>query len=173
MFHLKLSMLRLRLVLAALAVSLLAVGAVTVQGATPAQAAAGGNCAANSFCLYQWTNYGALDAGDRWQTTFSNFYNHGNQCINISPATWDNGTPVADNSGSMQWNGSSTWSDYTITFYNWVNCNAAGAWGQTPYLSGAAGYPDLSAFTYPSPAGTTIKPFHTITSVDIQFKDNG
>lgn len=160
---------RLKMALAAMLVGVL--GAVAVPlGASPALAAAGGTCSANSFCLYQWTNYGAQYAGDRYQRGFDEFYQFSNECINIRPSIWGNGTPVVDNTASMGWNGSSAWSHYTITYFDAANCNGSGAWGQTPYLSGLSGYANLNNYLYPYPSGTSIRLFHTIASLQIVYK---
>lgn len=159
---------RLKMTLALLLAALLTLAGLAV--AAPAQAADAGNCSAESFCLYQWTDYKAQVTGDRWQTSFDNMLAHPNGCINLAGAVWDNGSPVADNTASMQWNSNATYRDYVITFYNWTNCNGAGAWGQTPFLTGPAGWTDLH-FGYPS--SPSISVYHTITSVQITYKNNG
>ncbi len=109
-------------------------------------------------------------SGDRWQTSFDNLIAHPNHCINLAGAQWDNGTAVADNTASMAWNSNASYRDYVVTFYDWVNCNGDGPWGQTPFLTGIAGYPDLH-FGYPH--DTSVSTYHSITSVDIQYKNNG
>jgi hypothetical protein len=136
--------------------------------AQPAQAASGGACSNNAFCLYQWADFGAQVANDRWQTSFNNINNHANRCINIPPATWANGTGVADNSGSMAWNGSAEWADWSIAYFNWTNCQTGGGWGETGYLSGGGNLYNLSAYVYPSKP--TISLYHTITSIQINYK---
>ena len=151
---------------ALLATVLLAVG-ISLPFAGPALAAAGGTCSANAFCLYQWTNYGALVAGDRWQSSLYNIYNHPNHCLNIAPAQWDNGTAVADNSGSLQWRVTQDlWVGRSIQVFNWVNCNPNGGWGYWyPSSVGSSyGSPNLSGLTW---IGADITLYHTITSVAV------
>lgn len=79
-------------------------------------------CPDNTWCLYQWQNYG----GDRWQSSLQNVWNSG--CISLtSPmAYWDNGTQVYDNSGSMVVNQTGGWGNYRAYIYNWVSCNSGG-----------------------------------------------
>ncbi len=156
--------LRVRLVLAALFVGLLGVGAA----ASPAQAASGGACSLNSFCLYQWTDFGTQVANDRWQTSFANILGHSNRCINIPPATWANGTGVSDNSGSMAWYGSATWGTYSIAYFNWTNCQTGGGWGETGYLTGGGNLSNLNSYVYPT--APSISLYHTITSIQINNK---
>jgi hypothetical protein len=151
---------------ALLATVLLAAG-VSLSGATPALAAAGGTCSPNSFCLYQWTGCGAQVAGDRWQSSLYNIYNHPNHCLNIPPATWDNGTPVADNSGSLQWRvNQDLWAGHTIVVYNWANCNQGGGWAfWVPESSGSSySNANLSSLTW---IQTNITLYHTITSIAV------
>ncbi|GIM97333.1 peptidase inhibitor family I36 protein [Paractinoplanes toevensis] len=145
---------------------LLGVG-VSLSGAAPALAAAGGTCSANSFCLYQWTGFGAQVAGDRWQTSLSNIYNHPNHCLNIAPATWDNGTAVADNSGSLQWRvNQDLWVGRTIEVFNWVNCNPGGGWGFWFPESVGSSYSNSNLSTLKW-VQTDITLYHTITSVAV------
>lgn len=144
---------------------LMAVG-IGLSGANPAQAAAGGTCAMNSFCLYQWTNYGAQVSGDRWQSSLNNIHNHPAHCLNLSPATWNNGTPVNDNSGSVQWRANAQTSYGQIMVFNWINCNPNGGWAMLM----AAGnwdeynYNNLSTLTWTG-TNTNVSLYHTITSI--------
>lgn len=161
---------------AAIAASLLILAGSMTIGA-PAQAAFGGTCAANSFCLYPWTGLGAPVAGDRWQSSISNIANHtdgGVQgCLNLGSATWNNGTPVNDNAASAMVNMTSTgnhWAYYTLDTYNWANCNAAGQSGHLTYLPDGhlEGWDNLNNEGYDLPAGTTMKMYHTITSIRVR-----
>lgn len=162
---------RFKLMLAALLVTITgAVGAATL-GAAPAMAANGGTCSANSFCLYQWTNYGAQVAGDRYQRGFDEFIQFSNNCINIRPSVWNNFTNVVDNSLSMGWNGSSTWSHYIIAYFDGSNCPATGARGETPYLTNLGGLANLNNYVYPYPAGSTTHLAHTIASLQLVYKN--
>lgn len=156
-------MTKLRLALASL-FSILMIGA-GISVASPAQAASGGTCSLNSFCLYQWNGFGAQVANDRWQTSFQNLANQG--CINLGNAAWANGTLVRDNSASMAWYGSSQWAGWTIGYHNWANCQDGGGWGNTTYLNVSGQLDPLSGLTYPSAQGTNISLYHTITSISI------
>jgi len=164
-------MYKLKRAFAALAASIV-VGFGLAATATPAQAAFGGYCAADAFCAYQWTGLGAQVEGDRWQSTYFNFTVAHDGCINLAGATWDNGTPVNDNTGSLMWyTQSSGYTQYAITVFNWANCNTSGQWKVIGYL-GAAGstfnMDNLNNYTYQSPAGSTLKLYHTITSIGIR-----
>lgn len=156
---------RTRLV-AALATALLAVG-ISLPGATPALAAAGGTCSANSFCLYQWVDFGAQVAGNRWQSSLNNIYSHANHCLNLAPATWSNGTPVNDNSGSLQWRVTQQlWVGHTIEVFNWVNCNPDGGFGYWIPSSATSSYSssNLSDLTW---IGSSITLYHSVTSIAV------
>jgi hypothetical protein len=151
---------------ALLATALLAAG-ISLSGATPAAAAAGGTCNENSICLYQWINRGAQVSGDRWQSSLYNINSHLGHCLNLSPAAWDNGTPVADNSGSLQWRvNQDLWLGHTILIYNWVNCNNDGGFGFWSVNSVPSSYSidNLSTITW---VGNNISPYHTITSIAV------
>lgn len=151
---------------ALLATALLAVG-ISLSGATPAMAAAGGTCNQNSICLYQWINFGAQISGDRWQSSLYNINTHPNHCLNLSPAAWANGTPVNDNSGSLQWRiNQDLWVGHTIFIYNWVNCNNEGGFGFWGIDSNhdSLSWADLH---YDHWALNTIPLYHTITSIAV------
>lgn len=162
-------MTRIKLVLAGFIVSLLALAGVAVGG-TPALAAFGGACSANAFCLYQWENLEGPTAGHRWQSSYQNFVNHSGGCINLTGATWDNGDPVSDNSGSAMFTTGANggyWAGYAITVYNWVNCNAAGQYRLLSYASDntSGAWNGLNQLKYDYPPGTTMNLYHTITSI--------
>jgi len=151
---------------ALLATVLLASG-ISLSGATPALAAAGGTCSENSICLYQWTNFGAQVSGDRWQSSLYNINIHPGSCLNLAPAAWDNGTPVNDNSGSLQWRiNQDLWVGHTILVYNWVNCNNSGGFGFWSVNSSSASYSNanLSSITWINSDSTL---YHTITSIAV------
>lgn len=158
---------RVRLMLAAVFVGVLGVGV----SASPANAAFGGLCAADAFCLYQWTGLGAQVAGNRWQSSYDNFLlNHGG-CINMAGATWANGTPVDNNSGSIMWRTvSSGYTQYAITVFNWANCNTSGQWEVIGYLGSAGSQYSLDNLTHYdySDSGSSISLYHTISSVGIR-----
>lgn len=152
--------------LALLAIAVLAVG-ISLSGASPALAAAGGTCSQNSFCLYQWIDYGAQVSGDRWQSSLYNINIHPNHCLNLSPATWANGTPVNDNSGSLQWRvNQDVWVGHTILVYNWINCNQDGGFGFWTVDSNPDAYSisNLSNITW---VNNNITLYHTITSIAV------
>jgi hypothetical protein len=158
---------------ALLAAALLAVG-IGIVKPTPALAADGGKCSMNSFCLYQWRDFGAQVAGDRWQSTLQNIYNHPNHCVNIPPAKWANGTSVADNSGSAQYNlDVDEWGSAVITVYNWAGCNPGGGSyyfqndRDTPGPGSGAFYYNLNVYTYPR---TSITLYHSITSISVRYE---
>lgn len=138
----------------------------------PAHAAFGGVCNGNAFCAYQWTGLGAQVANDRWQSSYTNIINNHGGCINLAGATWDNGTAVNDNTGSLMWNTvDSGYDQYAITVFNWANCNTSGQWKVIGYLGGALSMyslDNLNNYTYQSPPGTTMKLYHTITSIGIR-----
>lgn len=154
-------------VLAAFAALLLALG-LPLAGATPAQAASGGACWSNSFCLYQWADFGAQVTNDRWQISFNSINSRTNRCVNIRPAEWANGTPVWDNSMSMAWYGSTAWKDWSIAYFNSGNCSGATGWGETGYLSGGGNLSDLRNWVYPSQPSISL--YHTIASIQINYK---
>src|SRR6185503_16165326 len=73
---------------------------------------------------------------------------------------------------SLMWyTQSSGYTQYAITVFNWANCNTSGQWKVIGYL-GAAGstfnMDNLNNYTYQSPAGSTLKLYHTITSIGIR-----
>lgn len=149
-----------------LATVLLAVG-ISLSGATPASAAAGGTCSENAFCLYQWVDYGAQVAGDRWQSSLTNIYNHPEHCLNLAPATWDNGTAVNDNSGSLQWRvNQQLWAGHTIEIYNWINCNPDGGFGfwTVPSANSSDGISNLTTRQW---VNNSITLYHTVTSIAV------
>lgn len=136
-------------------------------GAAPAQAAFGGVCAGNAFCLYQWTGLGAQVEGNRWQTSYANLEGSGG-CITLGSAKWANGTNVGNNSGSIMWKTTSgIWEQYAITVFNWDGCNTAGQWEVIGY-AGSAGtqwsLDNLNNYAY-SDSGSSIKLYHTISSI--------
>lgn len=147
-------------------VSLLALA--TFGLASPAQANAVHGCGSstvdNIICLYQNTNYGA----GRWQSSFSNIYNHPNSCLNIPPAQWPNGTPVADNSWALVVNGdgspSNVWSYYDVYIFNWANCNSDGGVDVFPG-SGESSIPNLSCCYYVNHPNISLR--QTITSIEL------
>jgi hypothetical protein len=158
---------RVRVTLAALFAAMLgAVGFVQ-----PAQAAFGGICNGNAFCLYQWVGYGAQVEGNRWQSSYYNIVvNHGG-CLNLGSATWANGTPVKNNSGSIMWKTvDSGWEQYAITVFNWDNCNTSGEWEVIGYAGGALsqyGLDNLTQYDY-SDSGSSMTLYHTINSIGIR-----
>lgn len=156
-------------ILAALTALALALG-LSMVTASPAQAAFGGVTAANSISFYQWTGLGAQVEGDRWQTSYSNIINAGG-CLNLA-GTWANGTSRNDNTGSAMWKTTvSGYEQYAITVFNWSNCNAAGQFKVIGYLGSAGSQfsiDNLNDVTYSNPAGTTMKLYHTITSIGIR-----
>jgi hypothetical protein len=89
----------------------------TVVGAAPAQAAAS-DCPANYFCLFHWVNY----QGGRWQINPTTAVK--DSCWNFSNSKYTTGYVVNNSSASIV-NKAST--NYTIYFYDWVNCNNDGA----------------------------------------------
>jgi hypothetical protein len=161
---------RIRMMLATLLVGIMAAAGITL-GASPALAEAGGTCDANSFCLYQWTNYGAQVYHDRYERGFDEFGQFANNCINIRPSVWANFTNVVDNSLSMGWNGSSAYVHYVVTYYNGSNCNASTGWGQTPLLTSLGGLANLNSYVYPEPAGSNISLAHSIASLSLNYKN--
>jgi hypothetical protein len=149
---------------ALLATALLAVG-VSLSGVTPAMAASGGTCNQNAICLYQWVDYGGQVSGNRWQSSLYNINIHAGHCLNISPAEWDNGTPVNDNSGSLQWRiNQDLWVGHTIFIYNWVNCNNEGGFGMwgIASTSDSRSYPNLSSLTW---INNNLNAYHAISSI--------
>lgn len=162
----------IRRVLAAFAV-VISFALAGLTPAAPAQAVYAGTCATNSFCLYPWTGYGAPAAGDRWQTSYNNVINYHGGCINIGSATWDNGTPVADNSASLMFNtgSGSTYAGYYIRVFNWANCNGGGGSKGLGY-AGSNGYiyqlSNLDSYYYTDPQVGPYKLYHTITSIQIR-----
>jgi len=156
--------------LALLTAALLAVG-VGLADPTPALAADGGDCSANSFCLYQWMDLGAPVAGKRWQSSLQNIYNHSGHCLSIPPATWANGDNVSDNSGSLEWYfDRDLWGSAAIAVYNWTGCNPGGGSfyisnNNPGPISGGAIF-NLSDYYYPQ---TSISLYHTITSISVTF----
>ena len=140
-------------------------------GVAPAQAAFGGVCSGNAFCLYQWTGLGAQVENDRWQSSYTNIINNHGGCINLAGATWDNGTPVNDNSGSLMWKTvDSGYTQYAITVFNWTNCNTSGQWEVIGYLGGALtmySLDNLHDYHY-GDSGSSIELYHTITSIGIR-----
>lgn len=161
---------RIKLMLALAVASIL--GALSF-GVAPAQAAFGGACAGNSFCLYQWKDLDGPTAGSRWQSSYTNIYNHSGHCLNIPAATWANGDPVSDNSASAMLttnaNGGA-WSGYSITMFNWTNCNSAGQWKVLDYLGDntSDAWNDLAAIKYQYPSGSTMTLYHTVTSILVE-----
>jgi hypothetical protein len=158
--------LRVRLALAVLFAAVLGAGGL----ANPAQAAFGGTCATNAFCLYQWTGLGAQVAGDRWQSSYTNIIvNHGG-CLNLGSATWDNGTPVNDNTGSAMVNTGSNggaYTQYAVTLFNWTNCNTSGQWKVIGYLGDNTSYA-LDNFNNYLYNNSSISLYHTVTSIGIR-----
>lgn len=137
----------------------------------PAQAAFGGICNGNAFCLYQWVGYGAQVEGNRWQSSYYNItVNHGG-CLNLGNAAWANGTLVKNNSGSIMWKTvDSGWEQYAITVFNWDNCNTSGEWEVIGYLGGALsqyGLDNLTNYDY-SDSGSGMTLYHTINSIGIR-----
>jgi hypothetical protein len=156
-----------------LTAALLAVG-VSLANPTPALAAYGGDCAVNSFCLYQWRDLGTQVAGNRWQSSLQNIYNHPGHCLNLPPAKWANGTNVSDNSGSLEYRLSeSGWRGSVITAYNWTNCNPGGGSfyfqndREGPGPGWGATFHNLSVETY---SQNSITLYHTITSISVTYE---
>lgn len=157
----------IRRILALLAAAILSTAGVAVS---PAPAAALAKvpvsaqstlygCADGTVCLYQWTTYGA----DRWSSTFSNFWNHPNGCINLTNTYWDNGTPVWDNSGSMIINGNSVWYPVNVQIYNSVNCNSNTGVASFPAWE-VLGVTNLINVPF---GGANGKAYHQIASVQV------
>lgn len=143
---------------AALLVSLLGVGAA----ASPARAATVQGCPGQSLCLYQAQGF----AQERWQTSLNNVYQHTNMCLNIPNAQWSNGTPVADNAGSLVVNNNdpaSPWIYYNVYVHNWANCNGGG--GYRLFQPSVQQVAYLSAMPYIPDTGQAL--YHTITSVEL------
>lgn len=92
---------------------------------SPASAADGGACAARSVCLYQWVGYGAQVAGNRWQSSLTNIYNHTNGCLTLGSATWANGTPVSANSAGIRITGDYSWDGWNIVLFDGNGCTGA------------------------------------------------
>ena len=88
----------------------------TVVGAVPARAAAS-DCPANYFCLFQWVNAG----GGRWQINPDTAAK--DSCWNFSNSTYTTGQVVNNTSASIV---NKAGSNYTIYFYDWINCNNSG-----------------------------------------------
>ena len=147
--------------------ALLAAG-ISVSGATPAHAAFGGTCAENSFCLYQWVDFGTQIPDDRWQTSLYNISIHQQRCLNIAPINWNNGTPVNDNSASMviRVNGA-TWANHTIEVFNWVNCNPDGGYDYFTATSTDWSYTVSNLNNLLYLRASDIHLYHTITSVAV------
>lgn len=158
--------------LAALAAFVMALG-VSLSGAAPAQAAFGGVCAGNSICLYQWTGLGAQVEGDRWQSSYNNIISNHGGCLNLGNATWDNGTLVRDNSGSLMWKTTvSGYQNYAITVFNWAGCNSSGPFRVIGYAGSAGSQYSLDhlgnyLYNNNNPTNTTL--YHTISSIGIRY----
>jgi hypothetical protein len=116
--------------LSLLTVPLLVV-AVLFGTVSPASASTQHGCADNTVCLYQAEEY----QQDIWHSSFYNFSLHTNGCINMSPATWSNGTPVNDNSAGIVINPTNAQTDLRVEWFDWVNCNDAGQ-TETVYAGG-------------------------------------
>lgn len=116
-------------------------------------------CANNTVCLYQWITYG----GGRWSSTFANFWNHTNDCINLQSATWANtGASVSDNSASMIINGVGTYpATRYATIHNFDDCLNS----QISSYPGdrVTGITNLSSV--PFGGGTGQNAYHNIASV--------
>lgn len=150
-------------------VSLLVLALAALAGpASPAQAnavhACGSSTVDNIICLYQNVNY----AAGRWQSSFQNIYKHPNNCLNIAPAQWSNGTPVNDNSAGLVVNGdpspTNVWSYYDIYIFNWIDCNVDGGVDVFPG-NDESSIPNLTCCYYVN--HTNIKLYHTITSIEL------
>lgn len=130
-------------------------------GPTPALANTAFGCPDDYVCLYQWVNFGA----DRWQSSFYNLSIHTNGCVSLwSPlATWDNGTVVHDNSGSLIVNGSGAYSrNVHISVFGWDHCNSNG--GISSFNANwYTGISDLNTL----PIGNGINAYHNIASIQI------
>lgn len=125
-------------------------------------------CSDNVFCQYQNITYGA----GRWQTSFNNIHasvsGGVSSCLNVAPATWSNGTPVADNTSGFVINGlnSAPWNLYWIIVYNWVNCNPSGQYSLFDTV-GPGLIPNYSSWNYFTNNPTNISLYHTVTSVGL------
>lgn len=131
--------------------------------ATPAQAARQG-CPDQSICLYQNIGF----AGQRWQTSITNVYYHTNNCLNIAPAQWSNGTPVGDNSAGLVVDNAvetSPWIHYNIYVHQWSNCNPDG--GVKVFTGSAYEWGNLNNYFY---TGTTYTMYHSISSLELIVK---
>lgn len=138
---------------------------VTV-GAAPAQAVYAGTCATNAICFYPWINFGGQASGDRWQSSFNNIVNYNGGCVNLYGATWDNGQPVNNNSGSLMYVSSSGYDDYVIRLYDWENCNGSGPNLLMAYAGTAEThkFADLRNLDF---SGTISPLYHRVTSIKI------
>jgi hypothetical protein len=156
-------------ILATLSALLLTLG-LSLAGPAPAQAAFGGVCANNSFCLYQWTGLGAQVANNRWQSSYNNIIG-GDGCLTLGSAAWANGTLVTDNSASIMWKTTvSGYENYAITVFNWQGCNAAGPFKVIGYLGSANtqySLDNLNNYVYSN--ATQYKLYHTISSIGIRY----
>jgi hypothetical protein len=51
-----------------------------------------------------------------------------------------------------------------------VNCSVATGWGETGYLGGGGNLYDLRVYNYPSSGHQHISLYHTIASIQINYK---
>lgn len=116
-----------------------------------------GSCADDRVCLYQWVQLG----GERWQSTISNIINNHNGCLNLSPATWSNGTPVNDNTAGHAITHSGIFPNRILSLYNYVNCPANSAGGR--YAVGIHGNGSDVIGTY---SGWM---YHGVTSIGVTY----
>lgn len=141
--------------------------ALTLTFAKPAFAAPLHGCPDNNICFYQNNNFMA----ERWQSSYSNVFHSSaggvNNCLNLAPANWSNGTNVEDNTSGSVFNAVDEipWNQYWIVLYNWVNCNADGQYSLFDTVGGSAGY--LSQWHYFTNNSANISLYHTITSIGL------
>lgn len=132
----------------------------------PVQAAPYLGCNDSSVCLTQARNF----QQNMWQSSLNNVHLHTSggvsSCLNLAPATWANGTPVTDNSGSVIVNNrtDAAWTQYNVYLFNWVNCNPGG--GYDFYTGGSlmsVPYLDQHFFI----GAPSISEYHAFTSVGL------
>lgn len=137
----------------------------------PAQATVVFSCSNDSVCLYQWKNTtGPNGSGGRWQSSFNNINTHSGQCLNLTQpmAYWPNGDQVTDNSASLIINGipGGGWGNgYSISFYNWANCNSGGGILGGYLMDSYQRFADLSQYEI----GGGLNAYHVITSMKVWY----
>jgi hypothetical protein len=120
-----------------LVVAFVMVAGATFSGASPAQAASWTDCpssqvdASGFVCLWENPNY----TGGRWQAAKSTLFGGASGgiggCYNLNGSRYTNGGTVYDTASSWairSYNGDTDrfGFGFSVTFYEWINCNAAG-----------------------------------------------